>query len=87
MNEVSRQLFTTESVEERQSGGEGWNRDAPLDGGSDGLTPRVLAIVDGVLEEVVQQQVAEVRVLVEGCFDVSQEHTETEPYQKQNWLY
>ncbi len=35
--------------------------------------PPDLAFVDGSFEEFVQQQVAEVRVLVERLFDVAQE--------------
>jgi hypothetical protein len=78
LDEVGRQLLAAEAVEEGQGGREGRNGDAPLDGSGDGLTPGVLTVVDGVLEEVVEEKVAELRVLVERRFDVAQKHAANE---------
>ena len=46
-----------------------------------------LAPVDGVLEEVVQEQVGELRVLLKRCLDVAQEHTETQRIREETCIY
>lgn len=61
------------SVVEGKGRGESWNWDSETDGRADYNAPRVLSLVDGVGEEVVEKQVRELFVVVECTLDVSEE--------------
>ena len=76
LEKVRRESLRTESVVESQSRAEAGRRHAEPDGRSYDLTPRRLGAVDGVTEEVVEKEVGEVGLLVEGLLDVAQEHAE-----------
>jgi hypothetical protein len=58
------------AVEEGEGGGEGRGGHAELDGGGDGLAPGGLVLVDGAGEELVEEQIVELLLLVEGGLDV-----------------
>ena len=61
------------AVEERKSGREGGSRDTPEDGLRDDATPTRLRLVDGLVEEVVEEQRLEVAVLLVRSGDVAKE--------------
>ena len=73
LDEVGREPLAAIPVVERQRRGEAGGGHAQLDGGGDDLAPGGLAVVDGALEEVVQEEVVQLGVLVEGLLDVAQE--------------
>ncbi len=61
------------AVVKGEGGAEGRGGDAQLDGLRHHQAPRVLAAVNGRVKEVVQQQVGQVGVLLEGIANVAQE--------------
>lgn len=74
LNEIGRQLGGSVAIVEGERGGEGRRRYATQHGVRDDDTPARLAVRDGALEELVQQQVAQLSVLVERLLDVAEEH-------------
>src|SRR5437588_755152 len=73
LKQIRRQTFAAKTVVEGQSGAEGRNRDAFFDGGGHRVAPAALALLDCLLEKVVEHQVAQLRVLVERPFDFAEE--------------
>lgn len=66
--------LTPVAVEERQSSAEGRRRDTPEDGLSDDASPAGLRLVDGLVEEVVEEQRLKVGRLRVGGGDVTKEN-------------
>jgi hypothetical protein len=75
LDQGSGQLIGSVTVEEGQGGGEGRDGDTPQGGLSDNSPPSGLGLLDGVLEEVIEQQGLELGVLLESLGDVGQEDT------------
>jgi hypothetical protein len=73
LDQGSGQLLGSVTVEEGQGGGVGWDGDTPQGGLGDDSPPSGLGGLDGVLEEVVEQQGFELGVLLECLGDVGQE--------------
>ncbi len=61
------------AIVEGQGSREGRGWDADLDGGGDHVSPSDLTIVDSVTEELVQEQIGQLRILGEGILDLAQE--------------
>ena len=70
LNKISRQAFATIGVVEGQSRGESRNRYALNGSGSHDAAPSVLAVADGLPEEVVHEQTPQVRVAFKRRFNV-----------------
>lgn len=73
LDQGSGQLLSSVTVEEGQGGGEGRDGDTPQGGLGDDSPPSGLGVLDGVLEEVIEQQGLELGVLLEGLGDIGQE--------------
>ena len=73
LEEVSGEQLATVTVEEGESGGECGGGDTPEDGLSDHATPALLSVVDGLVEEVVEEKILELGVLAESSGDVLEE--------------
>lgn len=73
LDQGSGQLLSSVTVKEGQGGGEGRDRDTPQGGLSHDSPPSGLGGLDGVLEEVIEQEGLELGVLLEGLGDVGQE--------------
>ena len=73
LDEVGGQSFASVAVVEGKSGAEAGQRHAELHARGDHLAPRVLALVYLVGEELVEEQVVQLRVRVERLLDVAQE--------------
>ena len=73
LDQRSGQLLGSVTVEEGQCGGEGRNGNTPQSGLGDDSPPSGLSLLDGVLEEVIEQERLELRVLLECLGDVGQE--------------
>lgn len=73
LEEVGGEVLGAEAVVEGQGGAEGGRGNTPLGAVGDGVAPALLGVVDGLVEEVVEEQVLEVRVLAEGVGDVLEE--------------
>ena len=76
LDQRSGQLLASVTVEERQGGGVGRDGDTPQGGLGDDSPPSGLSLLDGALEEVVEQQRFELGVLLECLGDVGQEDAE-----------
>ena len=63
LEHVRGQVLGAHAVEERQGGRERRGRDTPQRALGDDVAPAGLRLVDGLVEEVVEQQVLEVGVL------------------------
>ena len=73
LEQVGGQALGAVAVVEGERGGEGGRGHADLDGVDDGLAPACLVLVHSAREEIVEQQVGEVGILVEGGLDVAEE--------------
>lgn len=73
LQQVGGQVLGAVTVEPRQGSGEGGSRDTKLGGLGDNLSPAGLGLVDGLVEEVVEQQVGQVGLLAVGRGDVLEE--------------
>ena len=73
LQQVGRQTFGTIAVVVSQRRTDGRHRNAKLDGGGHHTTPGILCLRDGTLEEGIQQQVVQPRVLLERVLDLAQE--------------
>jgi len=75
LEEVGGEDLGAVSVEEGEGGGEGRGGDAPKSGLGDDAAPSRLGLVDGLVEEVVEEQVLELGVLGVSVGDVTKEDT------------
>lgn len=73
LEKVGGQVLGAVAVVEAERGGEGGSRNTPKGSLADNVTPAALGVVDGLLEEVVEQKVLEVGVVAVGLSDVLQE--------------
>lgn len=73
LEEVGREVLGAVAVEEGQSGAEGGGGDTPESTLGNNVSPAGLGVVDGLGEEVVEEQVLEVGVGAVGVGDVLQE--------------
>src|ERR1035437_230956 len=73
LEQVCRQAAGAVAVEECERGGERRSGYAELDGGHDRLAPGRLILINGAREELVEQQIVEILLFVEGGLDVAQE--------------
>ena len=73
LEQVGGQVLGAVSVEPRQRGREGRGRDTQESRLGDDVTPAGLGLVDGLVEEVVEEQVLQVGVLAVGSGDVLEE--------------
>ena len=73
LEQVGGQVLGSVAIEEGKGSGEGWHWDAPLDGLGNNVSPAWLGRVNGLVEEIVEEQVLEVWVLTISVGDVLQE--------------
>src|ERR1035438_6618564 len=73
LEEVGREPLAAIRVIERQRGAKGRHRDALAGGQGDDLTPGALGILNGLAEERIEQQIREIRILVEAFLDLGEE--------------
>lgn len=73
LEEVGGELLGPVAVKEGEGGREGRGGDAPEGGLGDDASPAGLGLVDGLVEEVVEQERLELGLLAEGGGDVTQE--------------
>jgi hypothetical protein len=74
LEKVCGKVLGAVSVVEGESGGEGGGGDTKLNTLADGASPSGLSVVDGVLEEVVEEKVLKVGLSTESLGDVSEEN-------------
>lgn len=73
LEQVGRQILGPVTVKPRQSGREGRCRDAEKGSLGHDVSPAGLRLVDGLVEEIIEEQVLEVRVRAVSLGDVLQE--------------
>ena len=73
LEEVSGDNLAPVTIEEGKSSGESGGGDTPEDGLGDDATPAGLCLVDGLVEEVVEEQRLKVLRLLVGRGDVTEE--------------
>lgn len=73
LEQVGGEVLGAVSVVETQGSAESWGGDTPKGSLADNVSPAVLGIVDGLGEEVIEQQVLEIWVVAVGVGDVLQE--------------
>jgi hypothetical protein len=73
LEEVGGEVLGTVTVVERQGGAEAGSGDTPLGALGDNVSPALLCVVDGLVEEVVEEKVLEVGVAAVGSGDVLEE--------------
>ena len=73
LEKVGREILGTVPVKEGQCSAECRSWDTSLDSERNHVTPAVLSVVDGFIEEIVEQQVLQVRVGTVGRSDVLEE--------------
>jgi len=73
LQQVGGQVLGAVAVVEAQSSGEGGQRNTPQSRLADNVSPAALGGVDGLLEEVIEQQILKVGVVAVGVGDVLQE--------------
>jgi hypothetical protein len=90
LDEVCWSVCSSVSVEEVQGGTETWGWDAQVNGSLDDASPAWLGLVNSIIEELVEQQVLEVRVGTIGLGDVLEEDRSNDatssPHQCDFWL-
>jgi len=90
LQQVGRKLLGAVAIVEAEGGAEGRSGDTPESGLADDVSPSLLGVVDGLVEEVVKQEVLQVRVLAVRVGDVLQEDgaddAATTPHQGDGWL-
>lgn len=73
LEQVGGEVLGAVAVEPRQGGGEGRGGDTEEGGLADNLAPAGLGLVDGLVEEVVEEKVLQVGLLAVGRGDVLEE--------------
>lgn len=73
LEEVGGEVLGAVTVEPRQSGGEGGSRDTKEGSLGNDVSPAWLSLVDGLVEEIVEEKVLELRLLTVGVGDVLEE--------------
>lgn len=73
LEEVGGQVLGAVAVVEAEGSGEGRSGDTPQSGLADHVTPAVLGVVNGLVEEVVEEQVLKVGVVAVGVGNVLKE--------------
>ena len=73
LEEVGGEVLGTVTVVEGQSGAEAGSGDTPLGALGDNVSPALLCVVDGLVEEVVEEKVLEVGVVAVGLSDILEE--------------
>ncbi|KAI6770536.1 hypothetical protein HG530_005165 [Fusarium avenaceum] len=73
LEEVGGEVLGAVTVEPRQSGGEGGSRDTKEGSLGNDVSPAGLSLVDGLVEEVVEEKVLELRLLTVGVGNVLEE--------------
>ena len=73
LQEVGGEIGSAVAIEKGQGGAECWGRETSNHRVSDDPPPALLAVLQGLDEEGVKQEALEVRILVKGLLDVSQE--------------
>lgn len=73
LEEVRGEVLGAVAVEPRQSSGEGGSRDTKEGSLGDNVSPAGLSLVNGLVEEVIEQKVLEVRLVTVGRGDVLEE--------------
>lgn len=90
LEEVGRQVLRAVTIEPGQSSGEGRGRKTHEGGFGNDISPAGLGLVDSFVEKVVEEQVLEVVVGVEGSGDVLQENradnASSAPHEGDGWL-
>lgn len=90
LKQVGGQVLGAVTVEESQSSAESRSGDASLDRPGNDVSPAFLSGVDGLVEEIVEQKVLEVRVGTVSGGDVLQEDgandATTTPHEGNGWL-
>lgn len=74
LEEVGWEILGAVTVEPRKCGGETWSWDTDLSGLGNDVSPSWLSLLDGVLEEVGEEEVLELWVLAVGISDVLEEN-------------
>lgn len=90
LEEVGWEVLCPEAVVKGQSGGESWSWDTPEGTLGDDVSPAWLGLVDGVVEEIAEEQVLEIWVLAVCVGDVLEEDRSddaaTAPHEGDLWL-
>lgn len=90
LEKVGREVLGAVAIEPRQRSRESRRRDTQQRRLSDNVSPSGLRLVDGLVEEVVEKQVLEIRVVSVSRRDVLQEHraddAATSPHQSNRGL-
>jgi hypothetical protein len=90
LEKIGWKILGSVSVVERQSGAEGWCWDTPKSTLADNVSPSRLCVVDGLVEEVVEEEVLKVWVRAVGLGDVLEEDRSddaaTTPHKCDLWL-
>ena len=73
LQQVGREVPGAVTVVEAEGGAEGRGGDAPESAVSDDVPPALLGVVDGLVEEVVEEKVLQVGVVAVGVGDVLEE--------------
>ena len=73
LQQIGRQILRPDTIVERQGRAESGRRDPPEGALGDDVAPAGLRVVDSLVEEVVEEQVLEVRVGAVGLGDVLEE--------------
>lgn len=90
LEEIGWEILGTVTVEPRESSGETWSWDTDLSGLGNDVSPSWLSLLDGVLEEVGEEEVLELWVLAVGISDVLEEDgaddASSAPHEGDGWL-
>lgn len=90
LQQVGWEILGTVAIVEAKSSAEGRGWDTPESTLADDVSPSGLSRVDGLVEEVIEQEVLQVRVLAVGAGDILEEdradNATTTPHQGNGWL-
>ena len=90
LQKICRQILGSIPVIEAQSGAEGGCRNTPESTFAHDISPSWLSLVDGLVEEVVEEQVLQFRISSICSSDVFQENraddTSSTPHESNRWL-
>jgi hypothetical protein len=73
LKEIGREVLGTVTIIPAKRGAEGRERNTPQSTFADDVSPARLCLVDGLIEEVVEEQVFEIRVVAVGLGDILEE--------------